>query len=739
MLVKKAFLVVLCGAVLVGVLPAARAAAANAAPAPVAVAIDGPRVPGEVVVRFEEGTDPRARMSARRAVAAEDHARLGIPGLEVLELDGTSVRDAIEELEARPDVLYAEPNYVVTASATPNDSFFGQQWALNDATSGSADIDAPAAWDAAVGTDNVTVAVVDTGVAWDHPDLAENIWTNPGEAGANATNGLDDDGNGFVDDVRGWDWVDVDNDPMDVSGHGTHVAGTIGARGNNGRGVSGIGWNMKLMPLRVLAASGSGSTADVARAFDYAADQGAKVVNASFGGAGYSRATADVIAANPDVLFVAASGNESVNNESTPAYPCNLTYANVVCVAAITRTNSLASFSNFGATSVDLAAPGASILSTVPHRETLFSETFETDVSSRWTTSWGPEAGPSGMAYSDSPGTTYADSSETALTLTNPIDTSSANGCALSYRLNMDVLDGDYFDVESSTDGTTWRRSATYYGSTGGWIWVTNDLGSLGSGLQLRYKLRSDALGSSNGVALDDISLTCSTRNYSSLDYKYFSGTSMATPHVAGAAGVLFSAKPAATVAEIRTALLAGTVAVPSTVGLTVTGGRLNLANSLRLIIGATTEVPPASDSTGGTSGGGTLSGGGSTTAPAPAPAPEPTTSPTPTPPPAAEPTPEPTPEPETIEHARSVTLKVVRGPRLKGRVDVADAYMPCASGAKVVIRRNGAYVKTVTADYAGRFVTRVSSYRGTYTGKTISSTPAAGHVCLSAKAFSVR
>lgn len=731
-IVKRVFLVALSAACLIGALPAAEAAASTATPpAP----LEGPRVPGEVVVRFEQGTDPGERMSARRAVQADDHARLGVPGLEVLELDGSTVGEAIVELEAHPDVLYAEPNYVVTASGMPSDPFFQHQWALHDGAAGSADMDAPAAWDSFVGDDSVTVAVVDTGIAWDHPDLAGNIWSNNKES----VNGMDDDGNGLIDDVRGWDWVDGDNDPMDISGHGTHVAGTIGARGNNGLGVSGVGWNMKLMPLRVLSASGSGSTADVARAFDYAADNGAKVVNASFGGPSYSRATADAVAANPDVLFVAAAGNESSNNETTPSYPCNLNYANMICVAALDRSNALAGFSNTGVTSVDLAAPGARILSTVPNIQTLFSESFESDVPSRWMTSaWGPDAGLSGASYSDSPGSQYANSSQESLTLNNPIDVSNANGCSISSRLNMDVLQGDYFRIETSRDGSSWDIAAAHAGSTNGWTSVTTDLGNdLGDALYLRYRLSSDASGTANGVTIDDVSLDCAMDSYTSQHYRYFSGTSMATPNVAGAAGVLYSAKPGASVAEIRGALLAGTVPVPSTVGLTVTGGRLNLANSLQLIAGATTQAPPETEAPPAGSGG----EGASAPAPEPTPTPTPIPTPTPTPDPTTQPTPDPVLEtPETIEHARTVTLRLVRGPRLKGSLQVSDAYMPCVSGARVVIRRNGDHLKTVTTDLSGRFVTRVPSRFGTYTGKAVTSAPATGHVCLSAKkVFSLR
>lgn len=721
---KKAFVVVLCAASLVAVLPPARAGAGEAtATQPM---VDAPRVPGEVVVRFDATSTRTDRASARTAVGAEDHARLGLPGLEVLELDGTSVAAAVTELEARADVLYAEPNYTFTASAIANDPRFTSQWALNDA--GDVDIDAPEAWDRATGTGNVTVAVVDTGIAWDHPDLAGNMWANPGEAGASANNGVDDDRNGFTDDVRGWDWVDRDNDPMDVTGHGTHVAGTIGARGNNNIGVAGVGWNMKLMPLRVLSAGGSGSAADIARAFQYAAANSADVVNASLGGPGYSQAMSDAVASNPDVLFVVASGNAGSNNDTNPSWPCNLSFQNLICVTALTRSNTLASFANTGATSVDLAAPGTSIVSTIPHGEVLFAEGFETDVSSRWTTggssSWGPETGSDGLGYGDSPTGSYANLADTWLT-SAAIDVSGANACALTYDMKLSVRQGDSFSVEVSRDGNSWRDVTSYWGATGGWLPMTEDLGNLlGDSLFLRFALRSDALFTSEGVTIDDISVRCAMDSYSSADYGTASGTSMATPHVAGAAALLFSAAPGSSVTDVRTALLKGTDPVAASAGLTSTGGRLNVAQALTMLIGTAPQPSsPAEEQH----------------EPDPvSPTPSPTADPVPEP--TVEPAPDPTaPVAEPIEHDRSLKLRVVRGPRLKGRIDVFDGYKPCVEGARIAIRRNGSFLKTVTAGEDGRFRTRIASRRGTYSARIAETHSSTGHICKAAKASSIQ
>ena len=269
----------------------------------------------------------------------------------------TSVEHAVRAFEARPEVLYAEPNWIYRAAATPNDPRYAELWGLSQ--SSDADIDAPEAWDDNTGSGAVTVAVADTGIAYDHPDLAPNMWTNA----ADPVGGGDNDANGFVDDVRGWDFIDNDNDPRDLSGHGTHVAGTIGARGHNGLGVTGVNWNVGLMAVRVLGEDG-GTNASVTNGFDYAGDMGADVVNASLGGGGPAQAMKDAIDAHGDTLYVVSAGNGGFdgvgdNNDFLPQYPCNYTSANLICVAATGETDVLTGFSNYGVASVDLAAPGA--------------------------------------------------------------------------------------------------------------------------------------------------------------------------------------------------------------------------------------------------------------------------------------------------------------------------------------------------------------------------------------------
>ena len=234
-----------------------------------------------------------------------------------------------------------------------------------------ADISADMAWDVFTGNQNIVVGVIDTGLDYNHPDLAANAWVNPGEI---AGNGIDDDGNGYIDDIHGWDFVNGDSDPMDDNGHGTHCAGTIGAAGNNGTGVVGVNWQVRIMGLKFLNASGSGSTAAAIEAIEYATDMAirypgeVRLTSNSWGGGGFSQALEDAIAAAgaADMLFIAAAGNSGSNNDVSPHYPSNYDLDNIIAVAATDHDDELAGFSSYGATTVDLAAPGVDILSTIP-------------------------------------------------------------------------------------------------------------------------------------------------------------------------------------------------------------------------------------------------------------------------------------------------------------------------------------------------------------------------------------
>jgi subtilisin family serine protease len=356
--------VIVCG------LGATRAAPAGSRQAP--PTFDA--VPGQVIVRYAPSTS-RHEQSAI-AVDADAHAVRSLgPRTKLVQLPrGASVADAVRKLERQPGVLSAEPNYVLHTLARPTDSMFDQLWGLDNVGqavighfgTADADVDAPEAWDLSTGSSSVVVGVLDTGVAYDHPDLEGQIATNPGESGdGKETDGIDNDGNGYVDDYRGWDFADDDNDPYDLNNHGTHVSGTIGARADNAFGVAGINWNVGILPVRFLDAAGYGTTADLVDALTYIGRQHIPIVNGSFGGGPSSPATVAAIRAAADTLFVFAAANNSMDNDRYPAYPCSYPEPNIICVAATDQRDRLAAFSNYGRRSVDVAAPGVDVLSTI--------------------------------------------------------------------------------------------------------------------------------------------------------------------------------------------------------------------------------------------------------------------------------------------------------------------------------------------------------------------------------------
>ncbi|MCB0320759.1 MAG: S8 family serine peptidase, partial [Bdellovibrionales bacterium] len=258
-----------------------------------------------------------------------------------------------------PSIEHCEPNYYWTIASVPNDPKFSDLWGMSK-------IHAPEAWDTATGSREVVVAVLDTGVDYNHSDLADNMWENPNEVPGN---GLDDDGNGWIDDQYGIDVYNHDGDPFDDHGHGTHCAGTIGGKGNNSNGVAGVNWNVKIMALKFLGANGGGSTMDAIVGIDYARQMGVDVINASFGGRYASSLLEDSIrqAEEAGVLFVAAAGNNGTDNDAIPHYPSGFEIDGILSVGATDDGDALAWFSNFGASSVDVAAPGVSILSTLPN------------------------------------------------------------------------------------------------------------------------------------------------------------------------------------------------------------------------------------------------------------------------------------------------------------------------------------------------------------------------------------
>lgn len=336
-------------------------------------------VEGEVLVKLKSGLPASAIAGANNKIGANLVETLGDTNWVRIKLpDNLTVENALAEYKNFAEIEAVQPNFYYHLLATPNDPQFTStgMWGLTK-------ISAPSAWDLTTGSAAVVVADIDTGLRYTHDDLAANAWTNPGEI---QNNGVDDDGNGFVDDFYGWDFFYNDSNPIDdAGGHGTHTAGTIGAVGNNAIGVTGVNWNVKIMPIKIYSPVGTDSTsAMLVNAYNYVRmmkERGVniRVTNNSYGGCGeacgYDQATKDALDAmgNAGILNVFAAGNANQNIESSPAFPASYTSPTVLSVASSTSTDARSSFSNYGIVSVDLAAPGSGVLSTYANSNTSYA------------------------------------------------------------------------------------------------------------------------------------------------------------------------------------------------------------------------------------------------------------------------------------------------------------------------------------------------------------------------------
>jgi subtilisin family serine protease len=317
---------------------------------------DFPHVDNELIVRFRPEVSLEERQALFGLVTGQTkYAYKSVSDLYCIKLEG-SARDAFEMIKDRSDILmYAEPAYLMETFVDANDPDYNSMYGL-------AAINAPEAWDTTTGTSTTRIAIIDSGMDMDHPDLVDNLFRNPAEG--TGANGIDEDGNGLTDDISGWDFYDNDNNPDDQNGHGSHTGGTVGAAGNNGIGITGINWECDLIALRV--GNQSLSSSAIYASVEYACDMGARVSNNSYGGGGYAQAFFDIIEAagsNCGHVFCAAAGNGGYEGAS---YPAAYNLSNIISVAAVDSNENLASFSQYGVGSVDIGAPGVDILSTVP-------------------------------------------------------------------------------------------------------------------------------------------------------------------------------------------------------------------------------------------------------------------------------------------------------------------------------------------------------------------------------------
>ncbi len=409
-------------------------------------------VPGEVVIKFSSGSSSTQREEVLNRISAKvkekilTRVMLARGDNEGLNLVSTNfpVRDAVQLLRGLPNVEYAEPNYIYNHFATSNDPYYtnGSLWGMyGDATTPANQYGSQAgeAWAAGnTGSNTVIVGIIDEGIMKTHEDLSANIWINQFDP----VDGVDNDGNGYIDDTNGWDFDGNNNTIYDGSqdDHGTHVAGTIGAVGGNGKGVAGVNWNVKMISAKFLGRNG-GTLANAVKAVDYITDLKTRhamnivATNNSWGGGGFSQALQDAIerANAAGILFIAAAGNETNNNDVTLSYPSGYPNANIIAVASITSTGGLSSFSNYGATTVDLGAPGSSIYSTLPSK----SGTSSTYGSYSGTSMATPHVTGGAALYAASHSGASAATIRNAI-LSSTVPTSSLTGkCATGGRLNV--------------------------------------------------------------------------------------------------------------------------------------------------------------------------------------------------------------------------------------------------------------------------------------------------------------
>jgi subtilisin family serine protease len=601
-----------------------------------------------VIVQWTRGAGRADKAEARDDADVTAKHSLGDPLFQLVGVEpGQSIGGAIDSLEADPAVALAEPDGFSIPNAIPNDPLFEQLWGLRnlglgiDGFSGAVsgdDIDALGAWERTVGTASTVVADLDTGYRFEHPDLESVAWTNPGEI---ASNGIDDDNDGIVDDVHGADFVgpsaDVtpveDGDPTDEDlvsgGHGVHTAGTIGAAGNNGVGITGVAQDVRIMPLRVCSRS---ATAGESRcpvssqiaAINYASAKGARVANMSLGGLGFSQAEVNAFAANPETLFVISAGNDAEDNDSVHHYPCDYTpqtqasppvpgaIDNIVCVAATDQADGLASFSDWGATSVDLGAPGTETLSTYPY-VTPFEDRFTVDdFASKW-----PATGTDGgfERTNESPLTSFGMTDAVGSPTANTVrETTSAaitippnGGCKLSQTRRVSLAVGDEYRYSVFLNGVEKTGSSPSSSSEPGLERRFLELPAsfnAGGEVKVRFRFKAgSAPTAGSGVWLDDISIVCAQGIGQADSYGFLQGTSMAAPHVTGAAALLFSRVPTASVTEVRDALLDGVDKVPSLATKTTSKGRLDVSKAMDVLEGIEppdeeAPVPPELTST---------------------------------------------------------------------------------------------------------------------------------------------
>jgi thermitase len=338
-------------------------------------------VPGEFLVKLKPAAFRADSDNLEKAFNAKVVEKVNNESRLVLikRAKTQNIQSVISELQQNEQVEYAEPNFIFHATATPNDPEYSRLWGMNNTGQPDEaaptdktktgypgfDIGAEKAWDITTGSSSIVIGIIDTGIDINNPELADNIWVNEKEL--NGKTGVDDDGNGYIDDIHGYNFAEDKPEGLDNNGHGSHCAGTIGGTGNNGAGIVGVNWKIKMVPIKFLDASGGGTLVNAVKAVDYATKLGVNLTSNSWSGGNFTQALKDAIerAQAAGQLFVAAAGNTAANNDVNPGFPASYDLDNILSVAAVNNRGEMATFSCWGQKSVDIAAPGVNVLSTV--------------------------------------------------------------------------------------------------------------------------------------------------------------------------------------------------------------------------------------------------------------------------------------------------------------------------------------------------------------------------------------